>query len=292
MKKALILVLIILLSMTSVALSQSLVVMATKIPGELPESPDSNLWGRVLPIGIPLTAQVMAIPRNYEPSVKEISLRALHNGKEVAFLMEWKDSTKDFMIDVDKFTDAAALQFPSAEVKGKPHFAMGDKDARVNIWHWKAMWQESPENEKVYATVDDFLGGVLAQNPISIQKTPIENIIASGFGSATSISYDESNIKGSGLYGSDTWRVVFKRAFKGHDKYDVTFSEGSLTPLAVAVWDGSNGERGGRKSVSTWYYVALETKERMTIFIYPIMALLGAIGLEAGIIVGIRKRKG
>lgn len=285
------LLLIVLMAITSTAFSQSMVIIAAKIPGNLPDTTDNKIWESAQATIIPLAPQVISTPRLYEPSVKEIHIKALHNGQEIAFQVEWEDETKDTRVDVNHFTDAVALEFPSSGAQARPHFAMGDRDNFVNIWHWKAVWQEKNQEEKIYAIVDQFLGGVLADNPISIKKTPIENIVANSYGTVTSMRKNQSHILGLGKHSGKTWTVVFKRALRGDNDYEASFQEGGLVPLALAAWDGHNGERGGRKSVSTWYYVGLATEEKKTVYIYPVLAFFGALIAEAAIILRIRKRK-
>ncbi len=194
----------------------------------------------------------------------------------------------------DKFSDVVALEFPSTSAAAKPHFAMGDKENTVNIWVWKASWQKTANSEKLYASVDDFLGGVLSDNPVSKpRKSPIENIVAQGFGSATDMEKSEiQDVAGNGKWESKKWSVVFKRTLTSRDKYDVSFKEGGVTPVAFAVWNGSDSDRGGRKVVSTWYYVGLETEEKKTTYIYPVIALFASAGIVAGLVFVIRKRRG
>lgn len=285
---------ILILLMVGVAYSQGLVVMAKKVSGELPLDPAHGLWKGPATLEIPLAPQVMAKPRTYESPIKNLRVRALHNSREIAFLVEWDDQTEDSSLDLNKFSDAVALEFPSASAAAKPHFAMGDRENMVNIWTWKATWQKASDSEKMYASVDDFVGGVLADNPISKpRKSPIENIIAQGFGSATDMEKSEiQNIAGNSKWESKKWSVVFRRALTSPDKFDVSFKEGGVTPIAFAVWNGSDGDRGGRKVVSTWYYVGLETEEKKTIYIYPVIAFIVSAGLVAGLVFLIRKRRG
>jgi hypothetical protein len=267
--------------------------MAKKVSGEVPLDPADGVWRGASSIEVRLAPQAMAMPRIYESAVKDLSVRAVHNTREIAFLVEWNDRTEDSVVDLDKFSDAAALQFPSSGAGAKPHFAMGDKENTVNIWLWKAAWQKPAPAEKVYATVDDFAPGVQAGNPLSKQRTsPVENIIARGFGSVTDREKAEAlTVAGSGAWRSDGWAIVFKRALSTDDADAVRFTEGGVTPVSFAVWNGSEKERGGRKVVSTWYYIGLETEERKTTYFYPLAGFIAALGIEAGIIFGIRKRR-
>jgi hypothetical protein len=274
--------------------SQGLIVMAKKVSGEVPSDPGDGMWRNATALSIPLVPQVMAKPRIYESKIKELKVRAIHNTRDIAFLVEWEDPTEDASIDIDKFSDAVALEFPSQTSKEKPHFAMGDRENTVNIWFWKAAWQKPSEEGRLYAMVDDFAGGLQAGNPVSRPRTnPVENIIAQGFGSATDMEKaGNQNVLGKGLRDGKRWVVLFKRPISSSERFEANFKEGGVTPVAFAVWDGSEGDRGGRKVVSTWYYVGLETEEKTTTYIYPVIAFLVTGAIVAGIIFLIRKKRG
>lgn len=282
------------LFLSATAYSQGLVVMAKKVSGELPKDPKDAAWAKAEAISIPLAPQVMAKPRIYESKIKEIKVKALHNTKEIAFVVEWEDPTEDIIVDIDKFSDAVALEFPSQDAKEKPHFAMGDKDNPVNIWFWKASWQKAEEEGRLYAMVDDFAGGIEVGNPVSKPRSiPVENIIAQGFGSATDMEKaNNQDVFGKGIRDGNKWIVLFKRPLSSSERFGVLFKEGGVTPVAFAVWDGSEGDRGGRKVVSTWYYVGLETEERTSTYIYPVIAFIVTSAILAGIIFLIRKKRG
>ncbi len=276
------------------ASSQGLVIMAKKISGGLPSEPSDPVWKTAFSVNVPLAPQVMAKPRIYESEIKELKVRAMHNSREIAFLLEWDDPSEDTVIDIDRFSDAVAIEFPSQSSKEKPHFAMGDRDNTVNIWLWKAAWQKEEEARRLYAMVDDFAGGIQAGNPVSIKRQyPVENLIAQGFGSATDLrKADSNNIIAKGIRDGRRWLVLFKRSLNSPDRYEVSFKEGAVIPVSFAVWNGSEGHRGGSKTVSTWYYVGLETEERSGTYIYPVIAFILSAAVLAGIIVLIRKKRG
>jgi DMSO reductase family type II enzyme heme b subunit len=98
------------------------------------------LWQQATALQVPLSAQTVTMPILRETRVKSVSARALHNGAQIAFLIEWDDETQnDQMVRIQDFRDAVALQFP--QVQGQPFFCMGMQGGNVNIWHWKADWQ-------------------------------------------------------------------------------------------------------------------------------------------------------
>jgi hypothetical protein len=191
---------------------------------------------------------------------------------------------------------------------------MGDEENNVNIWYWKSIWQTpkgqtqpteeavkakeyTPHfrtDEKTHIFVDDFLTGTLAGNPVSTPgRSPVENLVARGFTTITDNETDKNpKLSGFGQWKSDKWSVVFKRELASNDPFDVTFKEGSVVPVSFAVWNGAEAQRGGQKVLSTWYYVGLETEQKSTVYIYPIIAFLLAAAIEYAMILWIRARRG
>ncbi len=123
------------------ASSQGLTLITAEVAGDLPVTdPSSALWQKATAIEVPLSAQNVTRPMLLNTKVKSVTARALHNGSQIAILVEWADETmNDEMVRVQDFRDAVAVQFPLAE--GQPFFCMGQQGGNVNIWHWKADWQ-------------------------------------------------------------------------------------------------------------------------------------------------------
>ena len=86
-------------------------------------------------------------------------------------------------------------------------------------------------------------------------------------------------IKGKGVWKDGVWKVVIKRPLLTEDKNDIQFEKGKFIPLALNVWDGSNGEHNLLMSLSSWHYVILETTVPMSVYLYT---LLGIAGLGLG----------
>jgi hypothetical protein len=293
---------------------QGLVMLAKKVTQDLPLDAEDAIWQTARSVEVPLTTQVMARPRTYESVIKNLQVKAVHNAKEVAFRLEWADPSEDIILDLDKFPDAVAMEFPSSSSTGRPHFGMGDEENNVNIWYWKSIWQTpkgqtqpteeavkakeyAPHfrtDEKTHIFVDDFLTGTLAGNPVSTPgRSPVENLVARGFTTLTDNETEKNpKLSGFGRWNSDKWAVVFKRELASNDPFDVTFKEGTVVPVSFAVWNGAEAQRGGQKVLSTWYYVGLETEQKSTVYIYPIIAFLLAIVIEYGLILWIRSKRG
>ena len=89
-----------------------------------------------------------------------------------------------------------------------------------------------------------------AGNPVSQfeRKTPIEELVAEGFGTLTTQA--ESVTTGRGVHADGAWHVVFTRPLRTADGNDYQFAGPGA--FALSVWDGGQGNVGGRKHWSTW----------------------------------------
>jgi DMSO reductase family type II enzyme heme b subunit len=83
----------------------------------------------------------------------------------------------------------------------------------------------------------------------SMRRSPVEDLNAEGFSTLTTQA--NQDVDGKGNWNNNRWTVVFKRALKSKDNNDTQFS-GGKTPMAIAIWNGSNKERNGQKAVTQW----------------------------------------
>jgi len=88
--------------------------------------------------------------------------------------------------------------------------------------------------------------------------SPVEDLVAGGFGTLTSEPAEGQNVQGNGTWENGRWRVVFNRDLASSESEDVTFKAGQVYSVAFAAWDGANGERNGQKSTSQWVSLQLE----------------------------------
>ncbi|HSD84238.1 MAG TPA: ethylbenzene dehydrogenase-related protein [Anaerolineae bacterium] len=265
------------------ASSQSLTLMATQVEGDLPlNDPDAALWQKSTALDVPLSAQTVTLPQLKNTNVKSIKARALRNDQQLAILVEWSDSTQDdTMVRIQDFRDAVAVQFPLITTV-EPYICMGMAGTDVNIWHWKADWQADiaarQDMETVYPNMNvDFYPFAAANLPApadytdpnyvtayqagnafaQVHTTPVENLIAGGFGTLTSLPTDNQPVQGYGVYANGQWRVIFVRDLQTTLPDNAQFEPGKTYPLAFAAWDGANGERNGQKSVSQWISLSI-----------------------------------
>jgi DMSO reductase family type II enzyme heme b subunit len=265
------------------ASSQGPTLIAAQVTGDLPTNdPNSPLWQKATALEVPLSAQTVTKPILRQTRVKSITARALHNNRQIAFLVEWLDDTQnDQMLRVQDFRDAVALQFP--QVTGQPFFCMGMQGGNVDIWHWKADWQADliawQDMESVYPNMavdqypfaqgqsphpadyqdTSYLPALAANNLFAMPRlSPVEDLVAGGFGTLTAQPASGQNVQGFGIWESGRWRVIFSRDLTSPEADDVKFSPGQVYSIAFAAWDGANGERNGEKSTSQWISLQLE----------------------------------
>jgi DMSO reductase family type II enzyme heme b subunit len=231
----------------------------------LPRDPLDQAWEALDPVRVPLN------PLWPEPhQVYAVTVSALTDGKQLALLLQWRDDLpQNTAIRVQDFQDAAAVQFSLTGSYG--FLGMGDANNPVNLWQWKAGWQAEVENHApamhdTYPSmhVDTFFptnfntaanaGNVISQPHAS----PVEDANARGFGSFTSQSPAQQNVRGQGVWHDGFWNVVFLRNLKSKDAGDAQFTGGKPVPVAFAIWNGEQGDRNGRKMVSNWYQLVFQ----------------------------------
>lgn len=125
------------------AISETGVVTSKFAKGGIPLDPSAPAWAKAPVSRVPLRPLWMRAK-----TIDQVRVKSLHNGQEIAFLLEWNDPIADqSLIKSEDFRDAAAIQFPVAATAlhgaehAEPSYTMGDTTRRVNIWHWKADWE-------------------------------------------------------------------------------------------------------------------------------------------------------
>jgi len=253
-------------------------IVATRVK-EIPDHPDSGTWRLAPPVNLHLMPLWW---RSQRP--EELTVRALHDGKELALLLVWADETHDHTaIRPQDFRDAAAVQF--SLTSDPPFFAMGEKGKFVNIWMWKSERQADMEPafqdlEKIYPNIGidsypnllrspleqpvgqaltlesdkTFVTGWGAGNIVSDpeRKSPAEDLVAQGFGTLKARPPVDQTVDAKGVYSVGAYRVIFRRALRPRGGNAARFRVGQTVPVAFAVWNGSAGDRDGKKSITIW----------------------------------------
>ena len=261
--------------------AQDLVLRATPLSGSAGPlvDPDAPYWKDAQAIKVEMLAQVITNPQNPDPAIKELSVRAVHNGQWLAFLIEWADPTKSDRIVVDQFGDQVAVEMPSSFKPGDmPNPMMGGPGERMHIMQWRAAFQHDIESggepkisdlypfvhvdvypDEVLRATDAraYTGAVGVDNPISRPKhSPVLDQMAEGFGTLTVEPDQQSD--GRGVWADGRWRVVITHPMAPGDPNDPTLAPGSESLAAFAVWEGGAREVGSRKAWSNWVQLKLE----------------------------------
>jgi len=223
---------------------------------DLKESISPDTWSQLKPQEIKLMYQVTVLPW---PKIKGglpfVTVKAFHNKEDIYFYLRWPDDTEDRVHEESKFSDACAIMFPKKE-NAQPHTIMMGFLGEVNIWQWKAnqdreYWKNESVEPKAYV---DFYYPFEDKElfPVSkrVTKSPVNDLVAIRVGTVTPKEIQE--VMGRGMWENGVWTVIFKRPLKAVEADNgVSFASGKRLS-ALSIWDGSKGDRGGRKSISDW----------------------------------------
>ena len=95
------------------AVSQPVTIPVKAIKGPIPMDGANPVWEGVPGVVVPLSGQTITTPMHPNIAVKSVFVKAVSNGKELGFRLDWSDQTKnDTTIGPQDFRDQAAIQFP------------------------------------------------------------------------------------------------------------------------------------------------------------------------------------
>ncbi len=242
-------------------------------------NPSSDLWAQAPAMELPLQAQRVAMPMLDDVTVGSVRIQGLTDGEAIAWRLSWPDPSQDMNVDAGRFCDAVALQFP---MNWQAHFTMGKEGEQVHILHWKGLWQKDVDEHfqdvqdlhpnywtdlywfaegsapfRVPEAFSDprsheWFAAYAAGNPLADfeRSVPVEELSAEGYGTLT--SQPHAVTIGRGEWHEGRWSVVFARPLRTTDPNDAPIWAGGRGHVAVAVWDGSAGNVGGRKHWTNW----------------------------------------
>jgi DMSO reductase family type II enzyme heme b subunit len=270
----------------------SVVLRSKSLKGDLPTDPSDPRWETAEPTEIALSGQVITRPRWQNPAIESINVRSLYNEDDIAFLLEWDDRREDRVRQVgeelsaddvedtyvrlgssrpqEAMRDAVALQFPVKMPEGpvKPHFYRGAPGKSVNLWMWAADRSGDAERD-----------------------TSVEEMNATGYVDPPVPQPKESQqTHGAATWSEGKWQAVISRTLTTEDSAkDIQFVPGLFIPIAFNAWEGSNGERGLKMSMSSWYSLLLETSTPVSVYLYSLVGILLACGFELWLVRRLRK---
>jgi len=235
--------------------SEGMTIRSPFVEGELPSAPDDAAWSKVPSLTVPLSGQVITRPVWPEPTARALVVRSLHNGTEIAFLLEWQDNTKNDRLTPGTFRDGVAIGLPLGDAPA--FFCMGQLDHYINIWHWKADWQ-SDIDRRASRQTEKKEGGVRTFEVIPRRVSSVEDLIGGGFSTLTT-KEKQGRIQGKAQWKDGVWRVVMRRPLSSEEQEnEARLVPGRMQTVSFAVWNGENKERNGQKSVAPWFQLVID----------------------------------
>ena len=282
---------------------ETTVVRVKLIQGEVPTDPLSPDWNKAQATEFPMSPQVHWQQRIGSVTAKSIKVRGLHNNKQIAFMLEYADPTQDP-------ADGAALEFMVGDKKA--HFAHGQpmgqvQGGPVNIWYWRNDTGAADMTAMGFGTLkkqaqqDVQAKGVwkdektkihFKERKASLRKGPKGEVVKDPR-TGEPIVDEETKVVEQEVNG--VWRVVLTRAMKTTDPQDAQFEAGTFPNIAFAVWNGHKlesgdlKESGSQKAVTSWWYFNAEPPPDYSIYLYGLVAVVLAAGVEFIIIRKVQK---
>jgi hypothetical protein len=235
--------------------SEGMIIRARLVEGELPTGPEDASWAKVSPMTLPLSGQVITRPVWPEPTARALIVRSLHNGTEIAFLLEWQDNTKNDRLTPGTFRDGVAIGLPLGDAPA--FFCMGQLDHYINIWHWKADWQ-SDIDRRAAKTSEKARDGVRTFEVIPRRVSSVEDLIGGGFSTLTT-KERQGRVQGKATWKDGVWHVVMRRPLVSEEQEnEAKLIPGRVQTVSFAVWNGENKERNGQKAVAPWFQLVID----------------------------------
>ncbi len=235
--------------------SEGMIIRSHLIEGEIPIAPEDPAWNKIPPMTLPLSGQIITRPVWPEPTARALVVRSVHNGKDIAFLLEWQDNTKNDRLTPGTFRDGVAVGLPLGDAPA--FFCMGQLDHYINIWHWKADWQSDIDRRAARAA-EKQSGEVRRFEVIPRRVSSVEDLIGGGFSTLTT-KEKQGRVQGKATWKDGIWHVVIRRPLSSEEQEnEAKLIPGRMQAIAFAVWNGENKERNGQKAVAPWFQLAID----------------------------------
>ncbi len=195
--------------------------------------PDDVIWERlpeyrthVAPA--PPVHESVELRLDEEDEGRDIYFTLARTSERFYVRLRWRDDTADTATTRNRFRDGAAVQFAIGDEATSSIMGTGPEEP-VNIWYWRS------------------------------DADQIESLAAGGPGSTTRL--EQQPVSGDSLYWSSEdssvghWVVVMSRPIETEGDHQISFAREKL-PIAFALWQGSDGQRDGLKSVTEDWIIA------------------------------------
>ena len=237
--------------------SEGMIIRAPWVSGNIPSTPEDPAWQKIPPMTLPLSGQIITRPVWPEPTARALTVRTMHNGTDIAFLLEWQDNTRNDRLTPGTFRDGVALGLPLGDAPA--FFCMGQLDHYINIWHWKADWQSDIDRRAARTTEKEKGSGEPRRfEVIPRRASSVEDLIGGGFSTLTT-KEKQGRVQGRATWKDGMWRVVMRRPLSSEEQEnEAKLVPGRIQTVSFAVWNGENKERNGQKAIAPWFQLSLD----------------------------------
>lgn len=255
---------------------------------------NASVWGSAKETAIALYPQTTlklndkkANLENASNGAKIAFVKALSDGKNIAFKLRWEDNTQSVQsgnpLKNTEFADGFALQVATHydDFSKLPYIGMGSKNRPVVVYLQKAIdtyfepngngdveKQLNPSNVHAF---NSLINNELTQFNTAVEQTALKDyqkaFVSEGFRSMTEIKDKSAPFNASMTYQNNwfspnEWEGVIVRSLK--DEY--LSLDNKPFPVSFALWDGAKMGRDGIKNLSTWILVQFENSSSLPLF--------------------------
>ncbi|MFO0972107.1 MAG: c-type cytochrome [Phycisphaerae bacterium] len=166
----------------------------------------------------------------------------------------WKADRQRNLAGGYQDVDAA---FPQMAVDLYPECPIRSKDMS------QVDWPHGRLTEHVRDFITAWGAGNLVADPTL--TTPVECLVARGPGTLSGRPAQLQSVAGQAVYERGTWSVQVQRSLELPGEHAASgaaderlFRSGDYLPVSFAIWNGSAGDRDGKKNISIWQKLVIE----------------------------------
>lgn len=286
-----------------------------------------EIFARAPAAHFPVVGQITEPGRAFHPAANSVTVRAVYNSREIAFLVSWHDMRAD-----ESGHNAPDLKVPPEEDQGEAAKPAGGGDSVFgdeevvegdDVWGDEAapaeeeggggdFWGEEGGGAAAAGSGTEFSDAVAIQlpvqvpngarkpyflfgdgsNPVDLWFVNLAEKIArryNGTGSNSITLVEGEEVSAVASYDRGEWSVIFKRPLRSSG--GVTFTEGQYVPIAFSIWDGTERERGNKRGLTRWMYLYTMPRETPSALWPMLRAALAVLAVEILLIAWVRRRR-